>query len=112
MNLPIAPHGGQLVCRVVSAEEASAWKSRAAELPQLRLDFRQLTDLYLLGEGAFSPLEGFQDREEVWSVAREFRLRNGLLWSIPRTCVPLSSMRASGPCAQVLLLAMPPHSLQ
>ena len=83
MDTTIKPHGGHLVHRVISAEQAAEWKSRAAELPQLQLDFRQLTDLYLLGEGAFSPLEGFQDSEEVWSVAREFRLRSKLLWSIP-----------------------------
>ena len=79
----IAPHGERLVNRVISAEAAAEWTSRAAELPRLRLDFRQLTDLYLLGEGAFSPLEGFQGSEETASVARDFRLRSKLLWSIP-----------------------------
>ncbi|MGH9786775.1 MAG: hypothetical protein ACRD88_21615, partial [Terriglobia bacterium] len=68
---------------MISAAEAAAWKHRAAELPHLSLDFRQLTDLYLLGEGAFSPLEGFQNQDEVRSVARDFRLRSNLLWSIP-----------------------------
>ncbi len=82
-NLPIEPHGDRLVNRVVSSEEAAEWKGRAGELPSLNLDYRQLTDLYLLGEGAFSPLEGFQGRDEVWSVARDFRLRSKLLWSIP-----------------------------
>ena len=82
-NEMIKPHGGQLVNRVVTAEEAAQWKNRAAELPRLQLDFRQLTDLYLLGVGAFSPIEGFQGSEELWSVARDFRLASGLIWSIP-----------------------------
>ena len=82
-NSVITPHGGRLVSRMLSAEEAVDWKRRAAELPQLSLDFRQLTDLYLLGEGAFSPIQGFQDAEEVWSVARDCRLRSKLVWSIP-----------------------------
>jgi sulfate adenylyltransferase len=82
-NATIAPHGGRLVNRVLSAEEAEEWKRRAAELPRLQLDFRQLTDLYLLGEGAFSPLEGFQGRDEVWRVAQDYRLHSNLLWSIP-----------------------------
>ncbi|MBI4441824.1 MAG: sulfate adenylyltransferase [Acidobacteria bacterium] len=77
------PHGGKLVNRLISAEEAASWVARAAELPQLRLDFRQWSDLYLIGEGAFSPIEGFQGSDEVSSVARDFRLRSGLLWSIP-----------------------------
>ena len=82
-NEMIQPHGGRLVDRVVTAEEAAQWKSRAAELPRLQLDFRQLTDLYLLGVGAFSPIEGFQGSQEIWSVARDFRLASGLIWSIP-----------------------------
>ena len=103
-NLPISPHGGRLVNRLLTADEATEWKSRAAELPQLRLDFRQLTDLYLLGEGAFSPLEGFQGREEVWSVAREFRLRSKLLWSIPLLLLAGEEARAWKEGASVLLL--------
>ena len=82
-NGQIQPHGGRLVNRGISAEETEEWKIRARGIPRLRLDFRQLTDLYLLGEGAFSPIEGFQDSEEVWGVARDFRLRSQLLWSIP-----------------------------
>ncbi len=79
----IQPHGGRLVNRVLSAEEAAEWRSRAAEMPRLKLDFRQLTDLYLIAEGAFSPIEGFQGFEEVWSVAKQYRLCSGLVWSIP-----------------------------
>ena len=103
-NTPIAPHGGRLVNRVVTAEEAAEWKRRAAELPQLPLDFRQLTDLYLLGEGAFSPLEGFQGRDEVWSVAREFRLRSKLLWSIPLVLLAGDEAQGWKEGAPVLLL--------
>lgn len=82
-NGTIQPHGGRLVNRVTTAEEAAEWKSRGAEWPRLQLDSRQLTDLYLLGVGAFSPIEGFQDSEEVGSIARDFRLKSGLIWSIP-----------------------------
>ena len=77
------PHGGKLVSRMISSQQAGEWKARTQELPQLRLDFRQVTDLFLLGAGAFSPIEGFQGSKEVWSVARDFRLNSGLLWSIP-----------------------------
>src|SRR3972149_7370153 len=77
------PHGGKLVNRLISAEEAASWVARAVELPQLQLDFRQWSDLYLIAEGAFSPIEGFQGSDEVRSVARDFQLRSGLIWSIP-----------------------------
>lgn len=100
----IQPHGGRLVNRVISAEEAEEWKSRAAGMPRLRLDLRQLTDLYLLGEGAFSPIEGFQGSEEVWGIARDFRLRSGLLWSIPLLLLADDEAKGWEEGAPVLLL--------
>ena len=97
------PHGGRLVNRMVSAEEAADWAGRAGELPHLKLDFRQLSDLYLLGEGAFSPLEGFQNRDEVQSVLRDFRLGSGLVWSIPVVLLVGDEAKDWKPGADVLL---------
>jgi ATP sulfurylase len=98
------PHGGVLINRVISSQEAAEWKARARELPQLRLDFRQVTDLFLLGAGAFSPIEGFQGSKEVWSVARDFRLSSGLLWSIPLLLLAGEEAQGWKEGAPVLLL--------
>ena len=98
------PHGGRLVNRMVSEEEAAGWAGRAAELPRLKLDFRQLTDLYLLGEGAFSPLEGFQNQKEVQSVLRDCRLCSGLVWSIPVVLLTGEESKDWKPGTDVLLL--------
>lgn len=80
-----APHGGRLIDRTVSGDEAAALRERARELPALRLSARQLSDLNLIANGAFSPLEGFMTRDEYERVVDEMRLANGAPWTIPVT---------------------------
>ena len=51
------PHGGQLVQRAVTGDEAADLRRRAQALPALQLSGRQVSDLDLIANGAFSPLE-------------------------------------------------------
>ena len=81
----IAPHGGRLINRLVDGEEADELRRRAADLPSLHLNARQLSDLELIGSGALSPLEGFMERADYDSVVEEMHLANGLPWTIPIT---------------------------
>jgi sulfate adenylyltransferase len=81
----IAPHGGRLVNRLVHGEEADELRRRAADLPSLHLNARQLSDLELIASGALSPLEGFMARADYVSVVEEMHLANGLPWTIPIT---------------------------
>ncbi|WP_243043083.1 bifunctional sulfate adenylyltransferase/adenylylsulfate kinase [Dyella sedimenti] len=81
----IAPHGGVLKELYLPPDEAEALKSRGAGLPGLDLDTRQLCDLELLLNGAFSPLEGFLDRHDYTGVVEAMRLADGTLWPIPVT---------------------------
>ena len=81
----IAPHGGRLIDRTVRGDEAKALRERASALPALRLSARQMSDLELIANGAFSPLEGFMTRAEYERVVEEMRLADGLPWSIPVT---------------------------
>ena len=46
---------------------------------------RQFCDLELLLNGAFSPLNGFMDKENYESVINDMRLQSGDLWPIPIT---------------------------
>jgi sulfate adenylyltransferase/3'-phosphoadenosine 5'-phosphosulfate synthase len=78
----IAPHGGGLVNRL---EPASNWTERLRTLPKLALSPRALSDLDLLGVGAFSPLQGFLQKADYDSVVERMRLANALPWSIPIT---------------------------
>jgi sulfate adenylyltransferase len=81
----IAPHGGELIDRVVPAEERRERAMEAAELPRVPLGPRTLSDLQMISTGVFSPLEGFMLRDEYESVVEDMRLGSGLAWSLPIT---------------------------
>lgn len=79
------PHGGALVNRFVTEDEAPELERRAARLPQITLDGRELSDLELIATGAASPLTGFLGFRDYESVLRRLRLSNGTPWPIPFT---------------------------
>ena len=78
-------HGGQLINREISGDEAAALEKQAGSLPALRLSSRALSDLELIGIGGLSPLEGFMTSDVYKSVVETMRLPNGLAWSLPVT---------------------------
>ncbi|WP_343791266.1 hypothetical protein [Dokdonella soli] len=57
--------------------DASALKQRSVALPGWDLDARQLRDLELLLNGAFSPLAGYLVRRDYERVVSEARLADG-----------------------------------
>ena len=79
------PHGGTLKNLYLPAEEAAAEKLAARQYPSWDLSERQLCDIELLLNGAFSPLEGFLNQADYESVVETMRLCSGLLWPIPIT---------------------------
>lgn len=81
----IAPHGGQLIDRVLTGRDAERRLECADRLPQVSLNQRQLSDLEMIAVGAFSPLEGFMGQKDYESVVSCERLANGLPWTIPIT---------------------------
>jgi sulfate adenylyltransferase len=81
----IAPHGGQLVNRIATAEQREEFLSKADVLPQVQLDERAVSDLEMIAIGGFSPLTGFMNQEDYDRVVSQMRLANGLPWSIPIT---------------------------
>ncbi len=81
----IAPHGGTLVINQADEAERSALQAQAAELPSITVSSRQLADLEMLANGAYSPLTGFMRRTDYESVVRDMHLANGLPWTIPIT---------------------------
>lgn len=82
---PIAPHGGALVDRLASADEAEAIRGRAGNLPGVVLSAREQADLDLIAVGGFSPLEGFMTHEDYLGVLAGMHLAGGALWSLPVT---------------------------
>ena len=79
----VAPHGGALRELYLPATEAEALKRHSASLPAWTLNQRQLCDLELLLNGAFSPLQGFLGRADYDRVLGEMRLADGTLWPMP-----------------------------
>jgi len=82
---PVPPHGGVLCQLIVGEEKAKQLKEQAIYLPSWDLTQRQVWDIELLLNGAFSPLEGFMGRSDYESVCEKMRLSDGTLWPIPIT---------------------------
>jgi sulfate adenylyltransferase len=79
----IAPHGGELVNPMVSADRAAELKAASRDWPSWDLTPRQFCDLELLLNGGFSPLTGFMTRADHDSVCERMRLADGTLWPLP-----------------------------
>ncbi|HEY7465250.1 MAG TPA: sulfate adenylyltransferase [Dehalococcoidia bacterium] len=81
----IPPHGGSLVDRVASDDEARSLADAAKSLPSLTLGIRPLSDLEMIAAGAFSPLSGFMTFRDYTGVVKDMHLAGGLPWSLPVT---------------------------
>ena len=75
----INPHGGILINLYKPQAEVKEIRN------EIELDKTALSDLELIGTGAYSPLEGFLNEADYDSVVHHLKLENGLPWSIPIT---------------------------
>ena len=91
----IKPHGGELKNLLVDEERALMLKDLSLHLSSLTLSGRQLCDLELLMNGAFSPLSGFMTNPEYESVIDRMRLQDGTVWPIP-VCLDITDVEAAG----------------
>src|SRR5262245_52746107 len=80
-----AAHGGPLVDLLADPDERTRLRQQALQWPSWDLTERQLCDLELLQNGAFSPLRGFLARADYEGVCRTMRLQDGTLWPLPIT---------------------------
>ncbi len=79
------PHGGELKDLYLPEHVADEVRQKAGDYPSWDLTPRQLCDLDMLLNGAFSPLTGFMGQADYESVCDGMRLQNGVLWPIPIT---------------------------
>jgi len=81
----ILPHGGTLVNRWATDKERAQWMGELKQLKHIKLTAREISDLEMIGVGAFSPLEGFMGEADYRATRERMRLSNGLPWTIPVT---------------------------
>ncbi|MGN7360887.1 sulfate adenylyltransferase [Paenibacillus sp. SAF-054] len=81
----ILPHGGKLINRIAEGQEREELLKASYHLKQIPVNNWTISDLDLIGSGAFSPLKGFMNEEDYHSVVRHMRLASGEVWSIPVT---------------------------
>ena len=82
-NNLIKPHGGKLVNCYCNKNESEQHKNDAVNYISHTLTDRQLCDLELILNGAFSPLDGFMCNDDYESVLDKNRLTNGSIWPMP-----------------------------
>jgi sulfate adenylyltransferase len=89
------PHGGRLKELYLTESQADEEKEQARSFASWDLTGRQMCDLDLLMNGAFSPLEGFLGELEYESVCDDMRLSSGILWPMPITLDVTEAFAAS-----------------
>ena len=79
----IKPHGGKLINCYCNVDESNQYKDAAVNYQSWILTDRQLCDLELILNGAFSPLDGFMNQQDYNAVLDNNRLSDGNVWSMP-----------------------------
>ncbi|MBU3071542.1 bifunctional sulfate adenylyltransferase/adenylylsulfate kinase [Aestuariicella sp. G3-2] len=76
-------HGGTLINLYAEGEALSQEKEKAQSNRSWDLTSRQMLDVELLLNGAFSPLTGYLNQADYDSVVDTMRLADGTLWPMP-----------------------------
>ena len=85
LNL-VPPHGSDsLKPLLISETERPEEAERAAHLKQIPLSSREVSDLFMLGMGAYTPLDGFMGEADWRGCCEHMQLADGLFWPIPIT---------------------------
>jgi ATP sulfurylase/adenylyl-sulfate kinase len=69
--------------RLLRGEELAAARAEARALPRLAVDARVAADVFMLGSGALTPLDGFLGEEDYRSVVETARLAGGGPLGVP-----------------------------
>ena len=86
----IEPHGGKLINRLVDKRRLT--HIRKSDIPRIEVCDDIILDIEKIAIGAYSPLTGFMNRDELDSVIRAMRLESGEVWTIP-IFLPISTQQ-------------------
>jgi sulfate adenylyltransferase len=86
MSNLVPPHGADTLKPLLLPEaERAAEAKRAEGLQQVPLSSREVSDLFMLGMGAYTPLAGFMGEADWRGSCENMQLANGVFWPIPIT---------------------------
>ncbi|MDA0997110.1 MAG: sulfate adenylyltransferase [Proteobacteria bacterium] len=86
MSNLVSPHGAKTLKPLFAPEGERAKEiKRAKKLKQVPLSSREVSDLLMLGMGAYTPLKGFMGKKDWRSCCVDMTLANGVFWPIPIT---------------------------
>ncbi len=86
MSELVPPHGSEsLKPLLLEAGERAGVEARLAGLKNVPMSSREVSDLLMLGMGAYTPLDGFMGHDDWRGACAEMRLASGLFWPIPIT---------------------------
>ncbi len=86
MSRLVPPHGADSLKPLLLPEAERADEAeRARRLKQVPLSSREVSDLFMLGMGAYTPLDGFMGEADWHGSTETMTLANGLFWPIPIT---------------------------
>lgn len=86
MSNLVPPHGaGSLKPLLLPEAERAEELQRAGRLQQVPLSSREVSDLLMLGMGAYTPLDGFMGEADWRGCCEHMQLADGLFWPIPIT---------------------------
>ena len=86
MSNLVPPHGAVSVKPLLVPETERVEEARrAAHLTQVPMSSREVSDLFMLGMGAYTPLDGFMGEADWRGCCEHMMLADGLFWPIPIT---------------------------
>ena len=82
----VPPHAHETIKSLLLPEaERADEMARAAKLNKVPLDSKQMSDIFMLAMGAYTPLDGFMGQEDWRGSCLDMKLANGVFWPIPIT---------------------------
>ena len=86
MSILVPPHGGNTLKPLLVAETERAEEiARAEKLSRVSLSSREVSDLFMLAMGAYTPLDGFMGEADWRGCCADMALSSGVFWPVPIT---------------------------